>query len=173
MVQPAVDLRTVTRGKYTWRYVVKWPTPTPTPYSWGGSGYAYDADPYGLIVHGPEEFTGPHFDSLKFATKVFATMSDRDNVLTQFFRMHNVDDSDGVGEKRSSPDVKEALGSLKRSEFVNTLKSLEYPPNFEALDFASDSEFPAINDHGQIFQDHGQAVVDALCDKILREYISP
>lgn len=69
--------------------------------------------------------------------------------------------------------MKEALGSLKRSEFVNTLKSLEYPPNFEALDFASDSEFPAINDHGQIFQDDGQAVVDALCDKILREYISP
>ena len=77
------------------------------------------------------------------------------------------------GVKTFSPDVKLALGSLGRSEFVDGLKSLQYPPNFVALDFASGSEFPAIHDHGQIFQDDGQGVVDALYDKVLKKYISP
>ena len=157
MVQPAVTLENVTRGSCTWTYIQKWPTPTPTPAAYGGgpSYYSYDPDAYGQ-VHGPKPISGPYFDSLKFATEAFATMSDHDQVLTEAFGRYIQPDSDTVGVRKYSPNVKEALGALGRREFETSLKSLQYPPNFAVLDFASGSAFPAIHNHGQAFRTTGK-----------------
>ena len=123
--------------------------------------YTYDPNAANQVF-GPFRCKSSYFTSFQFAKEVFATMSDGDPVLTGWFWNYTHFLHLNVVY---SPDIRLALGSLTRAQFLETEiwhRKLEYPSNLRALYLSPGSGRVTLHAHGQIFHPDGQPMVDCI-----------
>ena len=185
MIQPAISLGLVTKGTY-WeaiprRYTTpgfKKPGDLPDvnfhiPHLYAGPNDPFYMDPdekHGDHV-GPLDTEGFFFKTFAFAGEVFATMSGADSVLKNAYYQYSVLlDSSGIAYH---PDLRSALGSLTEEDWLETRAYLSFPPNFLPIHLSPGESAPCIRDHGQVFVEDGQAIVDLLYEIALGGHVSP